>query len=288
MTKKFILLLAFVMLAFVTGCSKVPAGYVGVKFQMYGSDKGVDTEVVGPGSYLLGWQEELYIFPTFTQSYVWTRDPTEGSPNNEEFSFQDKSGTPATADIGISYSIDPSKVAAIFQKYRKGVDELTDTVIHNYVRDALVRESSKRDIEFLYGTGKVEVLDNVQKAVQDQVADIGIRIEKISWIGNIRLDPVIEEAIKQKASSTQKAQQRQNEIAQSRAEADKKIEEARGNAESTLVNAKAQAEANRILSASITPELVQYRAIEKWDGILPKITGSGNTNMIDTSSIIGK
>ena len=63
-----IALLALTMVA----CSKAPAGHVGVKYYLLGGDKGVDSEELPPGRYWIGVNEELYLFPTFTQNYVWT------------------------------------------------------------------------------------------------------------------------------------------------------------------------------------------------------------------------
>jgi uncharacterized membrane protein YqiK len=83
------------------------------------------------------------------------------------------------------------------------------------------------------------------------------------------------------------AQQRQNEVAQAKAEADKKIEDARGTAESILKVAEAQAKANRLLADSLTSEFVQYQAITKWDGQLPKMTGSTAIPFIDVTSQAG-
>ena len=66
-----------------------------------------------------------------------------------------------------------------------------------------------------------------------------------------------------------KANQIENEIRSTKAQAEKKIAEAEGNAKSILVEAEAQAKANKVLSASLTPEFVQYQALQKWDGKLP-------------------
>lgn len=52
------------------GCSKVPAGEVGVKVYLLGTDKGVDHEVLGPGRYWIGINQDLYLFPIFTQNYT--------------------------------------------------------------------------------------------------------------------------------------------------------------------------------------------------------------------------
>jgi len=257
------------LLLAVTACTYVPAGNVGIKVDMLGGNKGVDSEVVGPGKYWLGINEQMYIFPTFMQNYVWTKDPAEGSPNDESISFQTVDGMTANADIGISYTLNPDKVSTIFQTYRRGVDEITDTFLRNMVRDALVNEASSKPIEYVYGAGKAELIDAVQADVAAQVEPIGIKIDKIYWIGDIRLPQTVIDSINAKNAATQMAQQRQNEVAQAKAEADKKIEDARGVAESILKVAEAQAKANKILSESLTVEFVQYEALQKWNGVLP-------------------
>jgi regulator of protease activity HflC (stomatin/prohibitin superfamily) len=276
-----------VLLGGLAACSYVPAGNVGVKVNMLGGEKGVDTEVLGVGRYWIGINEELYLFPTFMQNYVWTAGVDEGSPNNESISFQTADGMTANADIGISYSIDPDKISIIFQTYRRGVEEITDTFLRNMVRDALVKQSSNKPIEYVYGAGKAELIAAVQKDVADQVGPLGIKIDKIYWIGEIRLPTVVLESINNKNAATQMAQQRQNEVAQAKAEADKKIEDARGVAESILRVAEAQAKANRLLADSLTNEFVQYQAITKWNGELPRMTGSAAVPFIDVTGQAG-
>jgi regulator of protease activity HflC (stomatin/prohibitin superfamily) len=276
--------LAVLMLGTVAACSTVPAGHVGVKVFLLGGDKGVDSEELGVGRYWIGMNEELYIFPTFMQNYVWTKDPAEGSSNDESISFQTADGMTANADVGISYSIDPSKVTQIFQTYRRGVDEITDTFLRNMVRDSLVKQASNKPIEYVYGAGKADLMASVQKDVSAQVGSLGIKIDKIYWIGEIRLPSTVIDSINAKNAATQMAQQRQNEVAQAKAEADKKIEDARGTAESILRVADAQAKANKLLAQSLTPEFVQYQAITKWDGILPKFTGSAAVPFVDVTN----
>jgi regulator of protease activity HflC (stomatin/prohibitin superfamily) len=255
-------------------CSTVPAGHVGVKVYLLGGSKGVDSEELGVGRYWIGMNEQLYIFPTYMQNYTWTKEPDSTGPEDESISFQTVEGMTANADVGISYQLDPTRINKIFQTYRRGVDEITDTFLRNMVRDALVKQASTKPIEYIYGAGKAELMAAVQNDVQKQVNEIGIKIDKIYWIGEIRLPQTVIDSINAKNAATQMAQQRQNEVAQARAEAEKKVAEAKGEADSILLKAKAQAQANRELSSSITPELVQYRALDKWDGVLPRMTGN--------------
>jgi len=148
-------------------CSRVPAGYVGIKVFLLGGDKGVDTQELTPGRYWIGINEELHIFPTFTQNYVWTKDVDEGSLNDESFKFQTIEGMTVGADVGISYAIEPTKVTTIFQKYRRGIDEITDIYLRNMVRDEFVTQASIRKIEKVYGAGKAELIREVLAMLND-------------------------------------------------------------------------------------------------------------------------
>jgi regulator of protease activity HflC (stomatin/prohibitin superfamily) len=271
MKKLWLLVLCFSMAA----CDKVPSGNVGIKVHMLGGVKGVDIEELTPGRYWIGMNEELHLFPTFTQNYVWTKECVEGDCTNEEIGFQTVEGLAVKADVGISYAIEPNKAPAIFQKYRKGVEEITDLYLRNMVRDSLVKNASSIKVEAVYGAGKTALINKVQQDVSAQVKGLGINVEKIYWIGELRLPPVVTAAIDAKISATQKAQQRENEVAQAKAEALKVVEEANGRAQSRLVEAKAEAQAIELRGQALknNPDLIELNAIEKWDGKLPVYSG---------------
>lgn len=270
-----LIVLAFALL--LAACSKVPAGNVGIKAYLLGSSKGVDVEQLGPGRYWIGWNEELYLFPTFTQNYTWTKECEEGDCTNEELGFQTVEGLAVTADVGISYRVDPSKAALVFQKYRKGVGEITDIYLRNMVRDALVKNASNMAVESVYGAGKGKLIEAVQRDVAAQVAAIGIVVEKVYWIGELRLPPTVTNSINAKIQMTQQAQQAQNEVAKAEAEAKIKVATATGNAEAMRIESEAQANAIRVKASAITanPEIVQMTAVEKWDGHLPTTNAGG-------------
>jgi regulator of protease activity HflC (stomatin/prohibitin superfamily) len=217
---------------------------------------------------------------------VWTKDKTEGSVNDDSMTFQTKEGLSVNTDIGITYSLDPKKVSVIFQKYRKGVEEITAVYLRSMVRDALVQEASSRAIESVYGEGKADLITRVQNRVQEQTKDIGIIIEKIYFVGDLRLPEVVTTAINAKITATQMAAQRENEVAQSKAEADKLVAEARGRADSRLLEAKAEAEAIKIKGDALSqnPKLVELSAVEKWDGKLPTYMLGSSTPFIQVPS----
>ena len=258
-----------------TGCERatVPAGMVGVKVDLYGDEKGVQQQEVGVGKYWLTWNEEIYQFPTFNQLNTY----------DQPFNFQTKDSMKVSAKVGVEYYVDCAKVTTVFQTYRKGVQEITDVNIRQNISDALIKEAGSMDIGTLAGTGKTILLDNVTKQLKAKLDPIGIVIVKLSWTDDLQYPQQVTDSINAKIEATQKTLLRENEIAQTKAEAQKQIEAARGQAESTILNAKAEADAIALRGEALrkNPEVLQLEAIGKWNGTLPTyMAGTGQTPFI--------
>lgn len=275
--KKILGFLAILIL--LVGCSRVPAGHVGVKVYLLGGEKGVDHEVLGTGRYHIGINEELYLFPTFKQNYVWTKDKSEGSPNDESITFQTLEGMTVGADVGITYLLANDQISNIFEKYRRGVEEITDTFLRNEVRNTFNMIASRYPVESVYGKGKSELLKEVNVLVKKNMLDQGIIVEQIYLIGEFRLPANVVEALNKKIQATQKAMQAEFELRETEAEAKKVVAKARGQAESKIIQAEAEAKANQAKLSTITNALIAYEkvqnekaAINKWNGQLPTHT----------------
>ncbi|QCR38785.1 SPFH domain-containing protein [Nissabacter sp. SGAir0207] len=255
--------------ALLTGCERatVPAGYVGVKVDLYGTEKGVQQQEVGVGKYWLTWNEDIYQFPTFNQLHNY----------REPFTFQTSDSMDVKAKVGVEYFVDPTQVTKIFQKYRKGVDEITEINIRQNISDALINHSGKMDINSLAAGGKTELLEEVTKDLKAKLDPMGIRVVKLSWLSDLDYPQKVKESINAKIEATQRALLRENEIAQSKAEAQKAIEQARGEAEATTLRAKAEADAIALRGDALrkNPEVLQLEAINKWNGTLPQTLTSG-------------
>lgn len=246
-------------------CSKVPAGYRGVIVNMYGSDKGVSEQSVGVGRYFLGWNRELYLFPTFLQNYSWKSE--------QAITMQTSEGLSIRTDAGITYNIEPDNVVKVFTKYRLGINEITNTFLHNMVRDAMNEVASTMTVEQIYGAQKEFFIDKVNQIVKKQAVETGIEVDKIYLIGSFELPDNVVDSINSKIQASQNAMKVENEVATARAEAQKTVVEAEARGKQILINAESQAKANRILAESLTPEFVQYQTILRWDGKLPTMTG---------------
>ena len=43
------------------------------------------------------------------------------------------------------------------------------------------------------------------------------------------------------------------------------------------IKANAEAEANKTISESLTSQIIEYSKIEKWNGVMPQVTGNAET-----------
>jgi regulator of protease activity HflC (stomatin/prohibitin superfamily) len=255
--------------AIYVGCNltRVPAGYRGVIVNLYGSDKGVSEQSAGVGRYYLGWNKEMYLFPTFLQNRSWNGE--------QAITMQTSEGLTITTDAGITYQIEPDNIVKVFTKYRLGIEEITNTFLHNMVRDAMNEVASRMTVDQIYGLKKEEFITSVNKIVIKEAAANGINVDKIYLIGSFVLPPSVMNSINTKIEASQNAVKVENEIATSRAEAQKTIVDAKAAAERIIINAESQAKANKILAESLTPEFVSYQAILKWNGQLPTTNAGG-------------
>lgn len=269
------IVIGFVMLMFM---QKVPAGYVGVKVDLLGSDKGVALKEVGPGRHFVGWNQELYLFPTFTQTTEWTADSRPGSEEDESLSFQTAEGMKITADIGLTYSIDPGKASDLFQRYRKGINEITDSYLRNYIRDALNSVCSTKKVEDAYGAGKEQIIAEAEARVRDAVKAHGINIEKIYPLGAFVLPPDVVDRLNEKIQRIQQAEAKEYQVREAIAEANFQREKARGEADAKMIQAEGEAKALDIIGKALAanPSLIQYESVKRWDGVLPQVSsGAG-------------
>lgn len=261
-----------------TACNRVPAGYRGVIVNLYGNEKGVSEQSVGVGRYYLGWNKEMYLFPTFLQNRAWT--------DGQAITMQTSEGLTITTDAGITYQIEPDNIVKVFTKYRLGINEITDTFLHNMVRDAMNEVASLMTVDQIYGVKKEQFIKQVNAIVIKDALANGINVDKIYLIGSFVLPHSVMNSINTKIEASQNAVKVENEIATSRAEAQKTIVDAEAaarraviqaeaNAKQITLNAEAQAKANTILAQSLSKEFVQYQAIVKWNGVLPTTNATG-------------
>jgi regulator of protease activity HflC (stomatin/prohibitin superfamily) len=181
----------------------------------------------------------------------------------------------------MNFHIDPSYVNDLYQKV--GLDfanKVIDPAFNDFVKEVVPT----------YPIGEIlpkreEIRQRAMKKLGDNLSRYHIIVDDI-YFANIRFSAEYEGAIEAKQVAQQQVETQKQVLAQREIEAQQKVATAKGEAESILVVAQGQAKANEALSRSISPILVQYKSIEKWNGILPQVSG-GAVPFVDLSKMSG-
>jgi prohibitin 2 len=166
----------------------------------------------------------------------------------------------------LNYNLDPSAVIDTYQTV--GTDwsgKLVGQVVH---------ESIKREFGQHEAVDIIAQRDKASRAMEAEIKQkLALRHVVVTGfqLTNIDYTPEFEHAVEQKVIAQQKAIEEQNRTVQMQELANQQIVKAKGNAESTILNAKAEAESIRIRATALeqNAKLVEWEAVQKWDGKLP-------------------
>lgn len=195
-----------------------------------------------------------------------TEDYTGGSATGKQVTVNDASGVAADVDIQVNYSLDPSKAIDIYKDY--GSQE-------NFVRSiaavdvrSVPREISGQFDTITLLTDRGQFTDAIEKELSERWEKYGLIIEQVS-VQEIRYP----ESVTSKYAEAQQAlidkEKAQNEQETAKVEAETKKIEAQG-----------EADANKILTESLTSEVLQQRYIDA----LNEIGKNGNLIITDGST----
>lgn len=161
--------------------------------------------------------------------------------------------------------------------------EYQTILIAPVVQECMKSATAKYTAEELI-TERAAVGEEVKASLDSKLNAYGIYIEKFNIVNfdfSAEFNSAIEakQVAEQNLLKTKTEQQQAIEIAN--AEAKKKTISADAQAQATLTEAQAQAEANKLLEESLTEKVIAYEQIQKWNGVMPKVTGSDSGFMIN-------
>jgi len=240
-----ILVLSITPLFFTSCMKRVDAGHDGVLIKQYGSNKGVqDVSLVTGIVWYNPFTERVAEIPTFVKTIDY-----------KPFSINAKDGSNFTVDPTMSFGVRTGNGPKIYQKYRVQLDEIVNTTIYNYVRDAFRMQMNK------YTTD--EIVSNREKFETDVQNTLKIVLEKEGFYleqltSGLQYPKTIVEAVNSKNKAVQEAMTVENQLRVAEAQAKKLI-----------IEAEAEKTANELKQRSLTPLLIQQQFIEKWDGKTP-------------------
>ena len=253
----------------------IPTGYTGVK-TTFGQ---ISSESLGNG---------FNPHMPFVQSIKTVNNKQQDISFEDEIWSETSARTPVYyKNITVTYTINPEYSAWIYANVSDYKDNLVSAGV---VGSSLKAASKTLSDEDSTNRGKIEPLaaQYLQKSLDSKYSDGVVYINKVV-IGNADFEESYNQALaeKQQAQIAKEKQDIENEknVAQAQAEADAKIKRAEGEAEAKRIEADAEAAANKKVSDSLSPEILQRMFYEKWDGKLPYSMG-GSTSIMDITGMI--
>lgn len=293
---KLLVLPILVLISFVSGCTTIEPGNVGIVINKWGQNRGVQDYTPTTGFVTYNpISTSIETFPTSAQTIKWTADPKEGGLNDKDSDSTDESitfvtnkGTSVNADVSLTFQFVPDKVPAFYVKFRSDdVKSFAYGYLHNVARNAMTEVGSRYSVEDVMGGKTEEYVKAVEAKIQEDVLPLGVQIGQFGFIGKLRPPQQIVDSINAAQQAQYLAQQKQNELMQAQADAAKQVAAAKGAADAEVTRAQGQAQANNLINQSLTDKVlertrldVEWERIRKWDGRLPEVTTGGGNGVL--------
>ncbi|MGL6343435.1 MAG: prohibitin family protein, partial [Waterburya sp.] len=170
-------------------------------------------------------------------------------------------------DVAINWHIDPVKVNRIYQRIGDE-EEILNGILSPAVNEVVKAATAKKTAEEII-TERTELKKEIDLQLQDRLKSYDVLVDDVSLV-DVSFSPEFAKAIEAKQIAEQQAKQADFEALKAEKEATAAVNRAKG-----------QAESQRLQRLTLTPELLQQQAIEKWDGKFPTFMGGENLPLIN-------
>ena len=178
--------------------------------------------------------------------------------------------------VALNYHVIPDKVNVVYQTI--GV-EFKGRIIDPAIQEVMKAVSARYTAEELI-TKRPSVSREMQASLTRRLLESNISVDAFSII-SFSFSQTFTDAIEAKQTAEQNALKAKRDLDRIKVEA-----------QQTIAAATAEAEALRLQKMNISPDLIELRkieanlkAIEKWNGILPGVTGAGAIPFIGVGSV---
>jgi len=168
--------------------------------------------------------------------------------------------------VALNYHVIPDKANIVYQSI--GV-EFKARIIDPAIQEVMKAVTARYTAEELI-TKRPAVSTEMKDALTSRLLESNIAVDAFSIV-SFSFSKTFTDAIEAKQTAEQNALKAKRDLDRIRVEA-----------EQTIAAATAEAEALRLQKMNISPDLIELRkieanlkAIEKWNGILPEVTGAG-------------
>ena len=288
-------IIALVVIVLFVCTVRIPAGYVGVVYNMNG---GISNKTLTQGFHVISPTQNVTTYSIGIEQSYLTASKDGDSSGDESFEVPSNDGKGLTVDMTFTYRYDADRVADTFTRFKgQSGKDVKDSFIKPNIMSWTKEVTAKYSVIDLLGDKRATLNSELTDYLKQKFEPYGIVIESVSLI-NIDPDEEARSAVQKKVNAQQDLElakieqqtanvnaEKEKEVAITKANQEK--ETAQINAEAKLIEAQAQADANRLISQSLTPELIRQQMYDKWDGKLPTVqAGNDSSVIVDAKDVL--
>nr|DAX10250.1 MAG TPA: High frequency of lysogenization C protein [Bacteriophage sp.] len=261
--KKFMaIFVAFLIAVGAVICTeRVHTGYVGVVY----SAKGVEQQTISQGWHFMSPLKHVSEFPITQQRVVFSNAPSDyGAKEHADWHIDaPANGGTIAINLTVNYNFLPEHVIELYTKFG-GMDgeSLMESKIQNDIIAYVKEVTPQFSVMQIYSDDRAGVNTAITNYLNEKLtAEYGINVSS-ALIVDAQPDDTLMQKIRAKEQAKQDAEiaELNKQTALAQAETDKV--KAQTEADVKMIEAQAEADANKVLSESITPELIQMKEAE--------------------------
>ena len=254
------IIILVVLICLVFCIEKIPVGYNGVIYSISG---GVEDETLSQGWHLVSPTKKVKEFTISNEQLVLTKDSREGSEGDDSFKVATSDDASISVSFQMTYRFKPDNLVDTYKKF-KGMDG--ESIVNNRVKTVLKSKVSEVTTVYsmmdIYSGNRSEINNKITEYLNEEFIDAyGIEVLDASII-DVHPDNALQQTIDARVKAVQEKQQAQAEQEKVKVEAETAKIKAENEAAIKIMEAEAEAEANRLLSESITQELIDMKEAE--------------------------
>lgn len=261
--KKFMaIFVAFLVAVGAVLCTeRIHTGYVGVVY----SAKGVEQQTISQGWHFMSPLKHVSEFPITQQRVVFSNAPSDyGAKEHADLHIDaPANGGTIAINLTVNYNFLPEHVVELYTKFG-GMDgeSLMESKIQNDIIAYVKEVTPQFSVMQIYSDDRAGVNTAITNYLNEKLtAEYGINVSS-ALIVDAQPDDTLMQKIRAKEQAKQDAEiaELNKQTALAQAETDKV--KAQTEADVKMIEAQAEADANKVLSESITPELIQMKEAE--------------------------
>lgn len=175
-----------------------------------------------------------------------------------------------TSKVALNFYLSKEKASAIFQELGPNYNQ---SIIQPTIQESIKSATAKYTAEELI-TKRAKVKEDVYQYIKKRLGLNNIIVTDFSIV-DFSFSTEFNRAIERKEVAKQKALTARNDLERIRTEA-----------EQARVHAKGQADAQKLLQETLGEKVLQLKAIQKWNGVLPVVSGDGSNAFLDVSRMM--